>query len=153
MMQPRYTASAVFSDNGNGPLVFGAVPSTAVASLLAPFFVGAPGPAGVAGAPGPQGVPGATGPQGPTGSAGADGEQGPQGVQGPAGATGPTGPQGEPGAALIDDALLPGETGADAASWSIDKIGDAINSISRRLDGGGVDSIHAPGGGANGGAP
>ena len=72
---------------------------------------------GLTGAPGPAGP---QGPQGPQGPAGADGAQGPQG---PAGADGAQGPQGEPGAALIDDTLSPGDTGADAASWSVTQIG------------------------------
>ena len=58
-----------------------------------------------------------------TGAPGPAGPQGPQGPQGPAGADGAQGPQGEPGAALIDDTLSPGDTGADAASWSVNQIG------------------------------
>jgi hypothetical protein len=93
-LTPRYTASATLAGGTGGALVFGAVPSLGVEALLAPFFVGDPGPAGAdSTVPGPQG------------------------------------PQGEPGSALINDELSPGEEGADAAAWSIDKTNTAIKRV------------------------
>jgi hypothetical protein len=43
---PRYTASAVFSNQGNGALTRDALPQTGIAAQLAPFYKGDKGDKG-----------------------------------------------------------------------------------------------------------
>ena len=49
---PEFTASARFTADGFGALVFDAVPAAGIAAALAPFFKGDPGPPGTSGGSG-----------------------------------------------------------------------------------------------------
>jgi hypothetical protein len=72
-LAPRYTASAVFSDQGNGVLTLDALPQKGIAAQLAPFYKGDTGPIGAKGDTGPIGAKGDTGPIGAKGDAGVAG--------------------------------------------------------------------------------